>query len=163
VDKCADEEAWDILDEDGNKSGRFILRRDYKNITPGEYHLVVHILIKNVKGKWLIQKRSPFKEFFPNVWAVTGGSVLSGENSLTAAIREVEEEIGITLCPHELRRALRYKEEDNFVDVWIAEKDFSTAECTLQESEVADVKWVDAEEFKRIVWNNHRYLECIDE
>ncbi len=91
------EEIWDIYDENRNLTGKTIKRAEYINkIKENEYHLVVHIWIKNDNNEWLISKRTPNKHF-PLLWECTGGSALAGEESLTAALREVKEELGITL------------------------------------------------------------------
>ncbi len=88
-------ELWDILDEDGNATGRTIMRGN--ELKEDEYHLVVHIWIINNKGEILIQKRSEHLEFAPGVWATTGGSAIKGEDSITAACRETKEELGIVM------------------------------------------------------------------
>ena len=87
-------ELWDILDEDGNKTGELVARG--RPMKQDEYHLVVHVWIRNSKGQFLISKRTPNKTF-PNMWETTGGSAIKGEDSLSAALREVREEIGINL------------------------------------------------------------------
>jgi len=42
-------EIWDILDKNGNMTGKTITRGD--NLRDGEYHLIVHIWIINGKGE----------------------------------------------------------------------------------------------------------------
>ena len=81
------EEIWDIYDENRNLTGKTIKRAEYINkIKENEYHLVVHIWIKNDNNEWLISKRTPNKHF-PLLWECTGGSALAGEESLTADLR----------------------------------------------------------------------------
>ena len=48
-------ELWDILDENGNITGR--LHERGKPMVEGDYHLVVHVWIMNHKGEFLISKR----------------------------------------------------------------------------------------------------------
>ena len=48
----------------------------------GLYHLGADVWIINKENKILIQKRAAQKRLEPNVWAMTGGSVIVGENSL---------------------------------------------------------------------------------
>ena len=50
-------EIWDVLDEHGNKTGRYTERG--RKMATGDYHLVVHIWKYNNKGEWLIDKRAP--------------------------------------------------------------------------------------------------------
>jgi len=59
---------------------------------------IVHVLIFNNKGEMAIQFRSKKKRFLPQHWVTSaGGHVQAGENCKDAAIREMEEEIGINL------------------------------------------------------------------
>ena len=144
-------ELWDILDVNGNKTGKTGIRG--QTLKDGEYHLVVHIYIINSKKEFLIQKRSMKKDLWPGQWDMTGGSVVSGEDSLTGAIREVEEELGITLMPEMFSLVTRLKRKDSFVDIWAAYTDVSLDSVTMQEDEVDEVKFVKAEDMIQIVFN----------
>lgn len=145
-------EIRDILDENGNKTGSTVLRNEKHTMKENEYMLAVHIYIRNSKNQWLIQKRAATKEIFPNIWDITGGAVISGENSITAALREVKEEIGIDLDESTMYRAERLKRKHSLVDIWIAIADFELTECVLQLEEVTDVKWVSSNELIKMVF-----------
>lgn len=69
-------EIWDILDANGNHTGRNIERG--KPLTAGEYHLLVHILIQDEQGRFLIRKRTDHLPLLPGVWALTGGFAIKG-------------------------------------------------------------------------------------
>ena len=90
-------EVWDILDENGNITGETMCKGDKKVWEEGIYHQGVDAWIINSENKILIQKRSPKKKLEPNVWAMTGGSVIKGETLLEALKRETLEELGIEL------------------------------------------------------------------
>lgn len=113
-------ELWDVLDENGNKTGRTVERG--QPMAQNEYHLVVHVWVVNSKGEFLISKRSPDKSF-PNMWESAGGSAIAGEDSLTAAIRETREELGIVLDPQNSKLFRQYQRHHcdfpDFVDVWL--------------------------------------------
>ncbi|MBL8015008.1 MAG: NUDIX domain-containing protein [Candidatus Doudnabacteria bacterium] len=67
-------------------------------------------------GKVLLQKRSPSAKNFPGFWTLPGGHVDFGEDALTAAIREVEEETSIRLTPSETRlrvQAINFHKDRN--------------------------------------------------
>ena len=81
-------ELWDVLDSDGNKTGRIIERGE--KLKSDEYMMAVHVYLCNLQGEFLVQKRSMTKPILPGVWDVTGGAILSGEEGYEAAIREVE-------------------------------------------------------------------------
>lgn len=51
----------------------------------------------------LMFKRSPAKKVFPGWLALPGGHIDEGENPLSAAIREIKEEVGITLSPTDIQ------------------------------------------------------------
>jgi 8-oxo-dGTP diphosphatase len=145
-------EPWDILDENGNLTGRTVERG--KSMKPGEYHLVVHIWIKNDERKYLITKRTPNKTF-PNMWETTGGSAVAGDNSLQAAMREVKEEIGIVLLPTNGKCLFRLKRQhydsSDFVDVWLFEENLDLRNIVFQPDEVNDAKWASPEEIKSMI------------
>ena len=90
-------EYWDVYDKNKQKTGRLMKRGEL--LKEDEYHLIVHIWIKNSKGEFLIQQRSETVKN-PLVWSATGGSVVAGEDSYTGAIREVKEELGLDLTNH---------------------------------------------------------------
>ena len=71
-------EYWDVLNEQGEETGKRLRRTVYNQLASGEYHLVVHIWIVNSKGAFLIQRRSHNRIPMPGEWAATGGSVFSG-------------------------------------------------------------------------------------
>ena len=151
-------EKWDIIDEHGNLSGRTVLRGNVR-LKPGEYHLVVHIWVVSSDGKILIQRRSDTKKLMPGEWAATGGAAISGEDSFTAAQRELFEELGIMSDKTTLKKALRLKRRNSLLDIWFIKSDVDTSKLKLQESEVAEAKWVTAEELKEMVKNEefHNY------
>lgn len=60
-------------------------------------HRAVHIFIFNRAGEVLLQKRSRWKDRHPNVWdSSAAGHVSAGEEYDATAVRELEEELGIT-------------------------------------------------------------------
>ena len=50
-------EKWDLYDKHRNKIGKQITRGD--DMTPDEFHLVIHVCVFNSKGEMLIQQRQP--------------------------------------------------------------------------------------------------------
>jgi isopentenyldiphosphate isomerase len=142
-------EIWDILDENGNLTGRTIIRGE--EIKKDEYHLVVHIWIINSNGDILIQKRPNHLEFAPGVWATTGGSAIQGEDSITAACRETKEELGIEVNIDSMLEPLKHKRKNDFTDIWVVKQDIELEDIILQKEEVDDVKWVNAQELKQMI------------
>ncbi len=146
-------ELWDILDGNGNKTGKTIERG--KPMAQDEYHLLVHVWIKNSNGEFLITKRTPNKTILPNMWETTVGSVIVGEDSLKAAIREVKEETGVELSPINGKFLFRIKRQQHdfadFVDIWLFNEEVDITEVIYQPQEVCGAKWVTTSEIKAMI------------
>lgn len=121
---------------------------------PGEYRLSVHVWIINSKGEFLLQKRSPKKKKYPNCWAMHGGGVDTGENTVEAGIRECYEEIGVTLDENDFEFLLSFRHNPlAFVDVYLARKDVDLKDLVLEPKEVCDAKWYTMDEMEAMVKN----------
>ena len=117
----------------------------------GEYRQSVHTWIMNSNGEFLIQKRTPNKKNFPNMWSQTGGGVDEGETTLQAALRECREELGIDINLNKTELLLSFKRKYDFVDVWLVRDDIDITKLVLQEDEVADVKWATVDEIRDLM------------
>ena len=90
------EEYFDVLNERGEFTGKIESRE--KCHKEGLWHKAVAIFIINSKKQVLLQKRSGTKKLWPNMWDITaGGHVLAGEFGFETVIREIKEELGVTL------------------------------------------------------------------
>ena len=142
-------ETWDIYNIHGESLNRTVTRG-----TPlgrGEYHLVVQVWVKNSCGEVLIQKRAAHKKTFPGIWATTAGAVLAGEDARTGAVRELNEELGISASPHELQLILESIQDDSISTAWLLERDVTRAELTLQSEEVSATQWATQATIKRMI------------
>lgn len=133
-------EHWDLFDCDGAPLGRMIRRGE--RLRAGEYHKVVHIWIVNSMDRVLIQRRSKHRKLMPNIWAVTSGSVIAGEDSLTAARRELSEELGISLPETEFRSLGRLVRRNSLCDVWLVRRNIAVPDMRFQREEVSQARWV---------------------
>lgn len=87
-------EYFDLLDENGSKTGKIKLREQVHK--DGDWHRGVFVFMINSKKEILLQKRSAIKESNPNRWTVSAsGHLVTGDSSYEAAVRETEEELGI--------------------------------------------------------------------
>jgi 8-oxo-dGTP pyrophosphatase MutT (NUDIX family) len=148
-------EIWDVLDENGNKTGRYAERG--RKMATGDYFLIVHVWKHNGKGEWLIDRRAPRygRGDIDGKWETTGGCAVAGDNSLTAALREAKEELGIDLDTEKGILFNRFNRRgDNghtwFEDVWVFEYDESLESVAFDGSEVCDVMWATVEKIREM-------------
>lgn len=150
-------EYWDIVDKNGNLTGRRV-RRDRLTLKNGEYHPVVHIWVFH-NNRFLIQKRSAEKQPMAGEWAATGGAVISGESALGAARRELAEELSIDAQESELCFIARMTRKNSMLDIFSLHRNVDADSLTLQEGEVEEVKWVGAQQLRDMIKNGefHNY------
>ena len=148
-------EIWDLYDANGKKVERRMRRGE--EVPSGLYHIGVHIWPINSRGEFLIQQRASTVQWKPNLWAVTGGSAISGETPLTAALRELKEEIGYDAKADELTQIACLRRSNSFCNVFALRTDRPAEGFVLQKEEVSAVKWCDAHCLLRMVADNKMY------
>lgn len=115
----------------------------------GECYLVVQVWLQNENGDYLVQQRAFHLVSGPGMWATTAGYVLSGEESLNGAIREVNEELG--LQPIHFRKFARLVQGNLMQDIWLAHVPQDST--PVLGSEVAAWKWASKRELKQMINN----------
>ena len=156
------EELIDVLNEDGTKTGKVVTRKEVHE--KGLWHRIVVIAIIDKEGHILMQQRAKDKETNPGKWDIsTAGHVSAGQTSIGAAIREVQEEIGIHLEEKDLKYILTYqtgrKVKENFYsnhifDVYLVKTEvIDISKIKIQKSEVEQVKLCDLEEVQGMLLN----------
>jgi len=92
-EKNADE-ILEVVDPDGRVVGWSPRSACHGN--PALAHRAVHVLVRNATGSFFLQRRSRRKAICPGLWdASVGGHVAPGESYEAAALREMDEEIGL--------------------------------------------------------------------
>lgn len=149
-------ELWDLYTEDREKSGETLVRG--QEIPEGCYHLVADAWIVNSKGEYLISRRSASRPTFPLMWECVGGSVLAGEDSLTGAVREVKEEVGLELAPEqgilvftERRAMVNGMKFHDFKDTYLFRYDGEVPLDKATTDEVCQVRWMTAEQVEELL------------
>jgi 8-oxo-dGTP pyrophosphatase MutT (NUDIX family) len=150
-------ELLDIRDEHGKKTGKIIERG--QPMAESEYVLGVFVMIRDHRGNYLIQKRPLSKKIFPGKWDLTGGAVLSGENSKEAAIREVLEEVGLHIYEDALVYVGRLHKRNRLVDIWLTDLDFALQDCTICTEEVDALELVSPEIMLHRIFDKGRIEE----
>lgn len=148
-------EIWDLYNEKRERTGRDQVRGE--EIPKGYYHLVVHVWIRNRCGKYLISQRSADRPTHPLKWECVGGSVLKGEDSLTGALRETKEEVGLSLEPKDgkivrstIGRIVNGVRFSDIVDVWLFPYDGPVSLEAATTKEVARIAWLDKKQIKEL-------------
>ena len=128
----------DIYDRNRNRTGRTHIRGTPWN--KGEYGLVVCVWVYDGKGKVLLTRRAPEKSA-PGTWENSGGAAKAGEESLTAIVRELQEETGITAQPEEFELLDSCTERGTHFDHYCLHRDSSKVKVVLQPGETDGVQW----------------------
>ena len=148
-------EIWDLYNEKRELTGRDQVRGE--EIPKGYYHLVVHVWIRNRCGKYLISQRSADRPMHPLKWECVGGSVLKGEDSLTGALRETKEEVGLSLEPKDgkivrstIGRIVNGVRFSDIVDVWLVPYDGPVSLEAATTNEAAQIARLDKKQIKEL-------------
>ncbi len=104
----------EVFTRDGKSQGRIIEKHDKK--LSGDYFKHVLIIMKTSdsplpgkgEGRYVVQQRSLRAKWYAGKWDMTGGSVKAKETPKEAAVRELKEELGITVTEDELIPAFDY-------------------------------------------------------
>lgn len=145
-------ELWDLFDYNLKPADEKLVRGE--PMPKDRLHYVVDILPMNKDGKFLITKRHPDKTF-PNMWEITGGSVIAGETPLEGALRELFEETGLKASAEDMTymgQIIRHR-SGCIHTFYLYEGDFSEKDIVLQEGETVDFKILTAEEIEKMCDN----------
>lgn len=158
-------ELWDLYNEHRQLTGRDHVRGE--EIPLGYFHLVVHVWIRNSDGKYLISQRSADRPMHPLKWECVGGSVLKGEDSLTGALRETKEEVGLSLDPEfgklvrsTIGRVVNGVKFSDIVDVWLFKHDGPESLEMATTNEVAQSAWLDKGQIKEL-FDNGEFVDTL--
>ncbi len=152
------DEYVDVVDENDNLI-EIKLKSHVHN--DGRWHRVANVWILNYKGEILLQKRSPDKETFANLWDVSSaGHLKAGEDYESAAIRELEEELGVEVGPEELtflwkHSVQEYDESKGILDrefqkVYFLNLDWKIDRFEIQNEEISKIEFFKADRLKQM-------------
>ena len=144
-------EILDLYNEHFELIGKTIVRGEKLN--QNEYIMLAVVFIKNNEGKYLIQKTSKEKN---NIFSSTGGHVLHGENPLDAIIREIKEELNLTVQKNQLKFIDRmiFKDKPCIFNLFLLESDFDINQIKIQEEEVESIEWLEQNQIINLIENN---------
>lgn len=138
-----------IVDENGNFTGTIMEKEKVHDLNL--LHWEVGMFLINNKEQVLLQKRSTNKRFNPNKWSLCAGHVDYDEELETAAIREINEEIGLKISSKELHLLEEIevsKEEENshvmrYYYVFCNKRE---NEFIIEKKELSEIRWFNIDE-----------------
>lgn len=157
------EELIDVLDENGVKTGEILTRKEIH--AGGVWHRAIVVAIVNEKNEILLQQRSANKDKNAGLWDVSvAGHISSGQDALSAAAREINEEVSVNLgynidvkdfrYMYSFRKIQKFADdfiENQFYDFFILRKDdIDISNIRFQESEVQAIKFVSLSELNQM-------------
>lgn len=120
-------------------------------------HRIVHIFIFNNKGERALQLQSRQKSFCPLHWATSAtGHVKSGETYEQAALRELEEEIGVKTTIDFLHKDL-YEVRKGFTKFLSTFKTIYNGPFILKPDEVEKVEFFSLEEIQKMIKSGEKF------
>jgi isopentenyldiphosphate isomerase len=163
-------EEWvDVLDDAGRKSGKHILKSEAHK--KGIFHSTVHVWFVTRLGEVLLQQRAETKKTFPLFWDVSvAGHVAAGEEILQAALREIREEIGLTIREEDLIPVGVFKSvqqhENGIADcefhhTFICVFHQAISDLSLQEEEVKDIRLIPMESWKEDLFSTSPSMKYV--
>ena len=150
-------EIFDVVNESGQPTGEIVSRETAHRL--GIRHRTAHVWIvrrKGVSADVLLQKRSREKDSFPGCLDTSSaGHIPAGSEPAASAIRELHEELGITAKEDELLFAGNFSadyervfhgkpfHDNEFVSVYVLQRDIRDEEIMIQPEELESVEWRD--------------------
>lgn len=140
-------EILDLYDKDLRPAGLTIERG--QPIPKGYLIPIVAVYIYNDKGEYLIQKVVKTKG---NYFATTAGHVQSGENDFALAMmRELKEELGISVSKEQLNLVKIRRYEYKFTMLYMLKCNVDIDQLRLQEEEVDSAYWMTRNDIELLI------------
>ena len=143
------QELLDVVDENDRVTG---VKTRGEIHALGLMHRAVHILVFNSNGELFIQKRSMSKDNNPGLWdSSAAGHVDSGEDYYDCAVRELGEELGVSVSTplEQLFRLLASSITD--MEHCIVYRCISEGPFELEAEEIDEGAWLSGNEMDRRV------------
>ena len=145
-------ELLDDYDNNGNVTGKTIIRGDKNAVLNDNEHIAVAVIfIENENGEFLIQKTSHEKG---GLFSSTGGHVDSGETPLVTIKREVKEELGFNVDNDQIEEYgfMLYDMPIRFM--YYLKKNIPIDKLNIQKEEVEYVEYMSVTKINELIESN---------
>lgn len=145
-------ELLDVYDNNGNVTGKTIIRGDKTAVLNENEHIALAVIfVENDNGEFLIQKTSQEKG---GEFSSTGGHINRGETPLEAIKREFKEELGVNIDDELIEnygfllydKPLRY--------LYYLKKNILMSDIVVQKEEVEYVKYMNVSKIEELIETN---------
>lgn len=160
------DEYFDILDENGHKTGKIKSRISVHK--DGDWHRAEHIWIINNNNEILLQRRCPTKDSDPNMLDIScAGHLTAGDEPLVGAIRELKEELNLDVNPSDLeyittlKRSPKHNDgfvDNEFDDLYLLRINKKIEDLEYQKEEISEIFFVSYPKFKEMIYNKQEDL-----
>ena len=169
-------EMLDVLDGNGVRTGEIVSRKEVHE--KGLWHRIALVAIVNDDNEILMQQRSMSTWKFPGLWDLSVAShVQAGEDSISTAVRETNEEVGVQIEYKAKVKDFRFLTsfrnhhtmediiENQYYDLFILRRELKLDQLSYNDNEVMDTQWVDYTMLQRLLQENklHPRQEWIEE
>ncbi len=168
------QEFLDIVDENGEPIGEIVERKIAH--AKGIRHRTSHVWLareRNGSVEILLQKRAENKDSYPGCYDISSaGHIPAGDGFGKSAVRELQEELGVTAEENELiycsDRNVQWDDvfsgkpfhDNQFSRVFLLWRDMEENEFAIQKEELESVKWIEFNECVDGVRDNS-FKNCI--
>jgi isopentenyl-diphosphate delta-isomerase type 1 len=137
------DELFDVVDREDSVIGQAPRREVHaKNLL----HRAVHVIVHDAQGRVFLQRRSPGKDAFPGCWDDScTGHLDAGEDYVTAARRELGEELGwhdaSLPLRHVVKLAASAETGHEFIEIFLLGP--VPGPFTLHPEEISEGRWIE--------------------
>lgn len=131
-----------------DKNNTIIGHKYFGELTDNDIWRIIAIWAENDKGQVLLQRRALHMQMDPGLWTpAVAGTVDEGDDWLSTAIREAEEEIGLTNVTFEPTELMFFKSVfgSRWCQGYKVAVDWPVSRFVIQQEEVAELGWFDKE------------------
>ncbi len=153
------DEIISIVDEDDNEIGTYLR----KNHADGRLHRETSVLIVNAENEILVQERADSGMLDYSA----SGHFPYTENYLGGAIREVEEELGLTIPESAFIKVAKHRVNsvgpcvnNRFITLWEVRGEYKIEDMKIDPKEVKSVQYMSIEKMRNLIENEPKLLSA---